>query len=103
MEQHFVTGILKYNPEKKRFGLYHENRFMNDGFYNEDKLQVFVDQRWVPTAIWKTQDGRWALKDLRFTEAELEGLQARITKTTSPGGFDYLSQQKVKWIYHEEL
>lgn len=76
---------LAYNNETKRYGLLNKmDLWEDDGLHCGQKLEVFINDKWVPDRLERTWDGTWYLVnnneyygtgDYRDS---LEGIKVRI-------------------------
>lgn len=75
-----ITGRLGYNLENGRYGLLISDLWEKEGFHCGEAMEVYVDDKWIPTRIemsWGENDGKWYLVGTPYC-GNLEYVRARI-------------------------
>ena len=81
MDKDWLSGILGYNAENKRYGLLKRDLWEIDGFHCGKRLQVKIDGEWIDTRMemdWVNGQGVWCLVDTPLRGTDLEKLSVRI-------------------------
>ena len=77
-----VTGRLGYNRNNGRYGLLVSDIWEIEGFHCGEPLEVFVNDRWIPTRMemsWRNDGGHWYLVGTPYY-GDLEYVMARCPK-----------------------
>ena len=81
----WIEGILKYNIQNDRYGLWISdmNKWENNGFQCGECLQVNINNNWLDTSMeieWSDGESIWYLTDTGIYGNKLECVKARIQK-----------------------
>ena len=72
-------GRLGYNQENDRYGLLSSVLWVHTGFHCGERIEVFVDDKWISSRMEMTPRREWSLVGTPYS-GNLEYLRARIEK-----------------------
>ena len=72
-------GILGYHQENDRYGLLSSDLWVHTGFHCGERIEVFVDDKWISSRMEMNPRREWYLVGTPYS-GNLEYIRARIEK-----------------------